>query len=582
MAATIPRSGLGIWTKTAPPGAVKCVYVGLQERFTPSFPAHFPSMPPPGTPRIYGPDGRPAALPRRDLARRTAPPAQTGFRRPQQWHSVVAGLTPGRLRAIYQAISTGAWCPDFFELAEEIEERDLHYRGVLQQRRLRSAGAPIDVAAASAAAADRALADEVRERVVQGPEWHGLLLSILDALGKGVSCVEIVWRYRGGRWEPGACHRIDPRWLVWDDADGETPLLMRDRGDAPAGARRGLADPAAGAFRARADPLAPGKFIYHAHRSKSGLPTRGGLAFSVATMYLLKSVAVRDWWAFAELYGVPVRVGKYGPTATEADVRTLVDALAALAADAGAAIPESMSIDVLSAAGGGEGGSRGLFGAQADWCDAQVSKAVVGQTMTADDGSSRAQAEVHADVRDDLVRDDVRQVCETLSRTLVRWYCELNHRVRPAGWPRLVLPPPPADLDVPAIVSAVSAGLRVPAAWLRERLGIPEPKAGEEVLTGMPAGADPAGADGPATHADRRAGLVLAAAEEAADRGLDGLLEPLRQALAGAETPAAFVAAAEAAGAPPALAADVARQAFEARVDAEVDGDAGGAGDGEG
>ena len=80
---------------------------------------------------------------------------RTGFRRAQQWRSVVATLTPERLRAIYWALANGSWCPDYFELAEEIEERDLHYRGVLQQRRLRGAGAPIDVVPASDAAADR-------------------------------------------------------------------------------------------------------------------------------------------------------------------------------------------------------------------------------------------------------------------------------------------------------------------------------------------------------------------------------------------------------------------------------------------
>ena len=39
--------------------------------------------------------------------------------------------------------------------------------------------------------------------------------------------------------------------------------------------------------------------------------------------------------------------------------------------------------------------------------------------MTADAGSSRSQAEVHLAVREDLVRDDVRQLAATLSETLV-------------------------------------------------------------------------------------------------------------------------------------------------------------------
>ena len=539
-------------------------------------------MPPATAPRIYGPDGRLVATTQRDLVRRLAAPVRTGFRRAQQWQSVVATLTPERLRAIYWALANGNWCPDYFELAEEIEERDLHYRGVLQQRRLRSAGAPIDVVAASEASADQRLADEVRERVLQGRGWHGMLLELLDAIGKGVSCLEIVWRQHGGRWEPAEYHRIDPRWLVWDDADGETPLLIRERGDMPAaGSRlRGTGPARAGAFRTRADPLEPGKFIYHVHRAKSGVPTRGGLAFSVATMYLLKSVAVRDWWAYGELYGIPVRIGKYGQNATDEDIRTLLDALAALAADAGAAIPDSMTIETpmpSTSGGGGGSGSRGLFRDQADWCNGEVSKAVVGQTMTADDGSSRAQAEVHADVRDDLVRDDVRQVCETLSETVVRWYCELNHGMRPAGWPRVELPQPPEALDVPAIVSTAKAGLKIPAGWLRERLGIPDPREGEEVLSGTPVGGsgDDDGGDEPGGQMNA-AGPTLNAALDAVSAAADWgelageLVEPLRRALASADTAEGFAAAAAEIGAPEGLAEDLARQAFRARVDGEV------------
>ena len=546
-------------------------------------------MPP--APRIYGPDGRPVATTQRDLVRRQAAPVRTGFRRAQQWQSVVATLDPARLRAIYWAIANGSWCPDYFELAEEIEERDLHYRGVLQQRRLRGAGAPVDVVPASDAAADRRLADEVRERVMQGPGWHGMLLDLLDALGKGVSCLEIVWRYAGGRWEPAGYHRIDPRWLVWDDADGETPLLIREWRDKPPPGRMAGAAMAAsrpGVFRTRADPLPPGKFIYHAHQAKSGLATRGGLAFSVATMYLLKSVAVRDWWAFGELYGIPTRIGKYGQTATDEDIRTLSDAVSALAADAGAVIPDSMTIDVEASAtsGGGGSGSLGLFRGQAEWCNRETSKAVVGQTMTADDGSSRSQAEVHADVREDLVRDDMRQVCGTLSQTVVKWYCELNHGMRPAGWPRIELPQPPEELDVAAIVSATKAGLRVPAAWLRERLGIPDPREGEEVLSGMPIGgavepgdddadgdAGDVGDDGREMNARRPAlNAALEAVAEAADWGeiAGEVAAPLRRALRNAGTAEEFLAAGAAAGAPELLTEDLARQAFPARVDGEA------------
>ena len=143
--------------------------------------------------------------------------------------------------------------------------------------------------------------------------------------------------------------------------------------------------------------------------------------------------------------------------------------------------------------------------------------------MTADDGSSRAQAEVHADVRDDLVRDDTRQVCDTLSRTVVRWYCELNHTPRPGGWPRVELPLPPDELDVAAIVSAAKAGLKVPAAWMRERLGIPDPQEGEEVLSGIPVGGS--GGAGGGGGDDEPGGSEMNAADPSLNAALDAVVD---------------------------------------------------------
>ena len=524
---------------------------------------------------LYGPDGRPLPPPpARELTRRAAQPTHTGWRRAQQWRSVVTTLEPARLRNIYHALAQGTWTPDFFELAEEIEERDLHYRGVLQQRKLKAAGAALEVVAASDDDTDQEIAADVREQVAQGPGFHGLLIELLDALGKGVACVEIVWRRDGSRrWLPAHYHRVDPRWLVFRDDDGETPLLMRDR-ISDAGEARPASATAAGygwsGWTLPADGLTPGKFLYHRHKAKSGLATRGGLAYSVATMYLLKSTAVRDWWAYGELFGLPTRIGKYGQTATDDDIRILEDAIAALASDAGCVIPESMDIALeMPTSGGGSAGPL-LFAGQAKWCDEQVSKAVVGQTMTTDDGSSKSQAEVHADVRDDLVRDDVRQLCETVTDDLVGWYCRLNHPPRPAGWPRVELPPPAEEIDLERLLKAADHGLRIPEAWLYDRLGVPMPEGDEPVLAGRPAGR-PEPAQPPELHAGDPA--MAAAERELAEMTRTGAVTEelagiVRAALKGADDANSFLDAAVDAGVPEELAEDLALRRFMTRVDA--------------
>jgi phage gp29-like protein len=46
--------------------------------------------------------------------------------------------------------------------------------------------------------------------------------------------------------------------------------------------------------------------------------------------------------------------------------------------------------------------------------------------MTTDNGSSRSQAEVHKDVRDEVVQGDADLICGSFNRTVVQWWTELN------------------------------------------------------------------------------------------------------------------------------------------------------------
>jgi len=49
---------------------------------------------------------------------------------------------------------------------------------------------------------------------------------------------------------------------------------------------------------------------------KSGLPIRGGVARLVAVSIMCKVFGLKDWMRFAELFGMPLRISRYGPGAT--------------------------------------------------------------------------------------------------------------------------------------------------------------------------------------------------------------------------------------------------------------------------
>ncbi|MCP4699306.1 MAG: DUF935 family protein, partial [Gammaproteobacteria bacterium] len=57
--------------------------------------------------------------------------------------------------------------------------------------------------------------------------------------------------------------------------------------------------------------------------------------------------------------------------------------------------------------------------------------------MTADDGSSQSQAQVHDGVRVDILRADAKSLSETLNRDLVQPFIDLNFGAQ-ENYPRIL------------------------------------------------------------------------------------------------------------------------------------------------
>lgn len=388
----------------------------------------------------------------------------TGIR--QVWHqSVASGLTPGRLASILQAAAEGT-AHDYLTLAEEMEERDLHYASVLGTRKLAIAGLAIRVEAASDDAEDVRRAEQLKE-IVDSPEFGELQADLTDAMGKGYAVSEIMWDRSGKTWNPSRFEPRDQRFFQFDRETGRE-LRLLDEADM----LNGVA-------------LAPYKFIVHLPRIRSGLPIRGGLARLAAVGYMCKAWTWKDWMGFADIFGMPMRVGRYGPGASKDDINTLMSAVANLGSDAAAVIPDSMKIDFTQAAN--VAGAGDFFKGLAEWWDKQVSKAVVGQTMSTDDGSSQAQATIHNEVRLDLLQADAKAESNTLNRYFVRPWCDLNFAPgRP--YPRLIIDVPQPDdtkLLITALEKLVPLGLKVEQSVIRDKLNIPAPAVGAELL-GIP------------------------------------------------------------------------------------------------
>ena len=279
-------------------------------------------------PPLYGPDGRP--LLRRGLLREHARLSLVSVRQPWMLDAIAPELTPARLAAVIRDADAGE-TREMYTLALEMEERAPRYGSVLGVRHRAALGVEPTVEAASDERADTELADEVRE-LARAPAFRRLLAQCLRGLGPGFSAVEILWDRSGPRRTPAGNAWRNPRWFRWGREDAHQLRLLSD--EAPA----------------EGEPLAYGKWVVHAPSLRPGIPARGGLARPVAALFCLASWGLADWAGWLEAYGRPIRLGKYGPSASEDDIAILHRAVAGIGSDAAATIPESMALELVESA----------------------------------------------------------------------------------------------------------------------------------------------------------------------------------------------------------------------------------------
>lgn len=433
------------------------------------------------------------------------------------------GLNPGRLASILREADQGQPIR-FLELAETIEERDPHLIGVLGTRRRSVSQLEITVEDAGTDSDAKKHGDMIRDWLKRD-ELTSELFDMLDAIHKGYSFTEIVWA-EGLQWWPERLEYRDPRWFDFERGDLRTPQLIGEGGER--------------------QPLPGGKFIYAPMAAKSGIPTRSGLARVLAWAWMFKAFSNRDWAIFTQTYGQPIRVGKYGPGASQDEKDTLFAAVANIAGDCAAIVPESMSIDFVQTSN--VGASSDLYEKRATFLDQQVSKAVLGQTATTDAVTGGlGSGKEHRQVQEDIERSDAKQLSAHLNRDLVRIWVALEFGPQ-EKYPRLRIGRP-EDKDVDLIARTVKAfGLPIKKTEAYALAGVSQPEDGDDVLIPHEAqppqqpgeqeppanrskGRPPAN-DNPAAEERRR--LALHAAEDADPGDAEALQEQVAiDALAG-------------------------------------------------
>ncbi len=419
--------------------------------------------------------------------------------------STFHGLDPARLFSILRAAEAGD-ARAYLELAEEMEEKYLHYAAQLATRKRAVCGLEWCVHPASERLKDRKIADFV-ESVV--PLLRAAAFDQLDALGKGYSVMEPIWDTSGSQWIPKEIAWRDPRWFKFDKLTGR---VLQLRGEAESFGE-GL-------------PLPAGRFIVTHFAAKSGLPIRGGLARAAVYAYLFHNFTLKDWVQFCEKFGKPLILGRYDGMPAPGDLDILYAAITGLGQDAAAMLPKTMDIEFPEVTGAR--GEAGLWQNLLDYLDKQVSKLILGQTLTADTGKngggSYALGAVHNEVRMDILHADAESLADTLNSQFIPVLVGLNF-AGVTDFPRLHLRvEEPEDLAALSgiVARAVQLGQPVGQAWFAEKFGIPLPAEGEATLTPGSTSTTPLPGTSP-TALHRAAHQAQGMASDTADRLLPQL-----------------------------------------------------------
>ncbi len=347
------------------------------------------------------------------------------------------------------------------EMFDRMIERDPHLQAVLQTRRLALTQSewsvqPVDETDTRAADA----AEYVTEQLAGLDDFEDDVHALLDAVPKGISCVEIIYN---PDWTLERLQEIPQKLLDWTEpelrvmADGTRPIEM-----------------------------VPNKFILHSPRIKPGSPLRRGLMRTLAVYWCISHFAMEDWAGYAEVFGSPIRVGKYPKSSLKQTRDILWEALQNIGTDAAGMIPDDMDIEFLEPTSRQIPGGVVPMATIIEHIERKMSISVLGQNLTTESqsGTGTLAGSAHERVRRDLTRADARQLATTLRRDLFRPLVGFKFGFdTPLPVLKWALDDPVDQTSRASVFkTAVEFGQPVSKAQVREELELWEPEDEDDVL----------------------------------------------------------------------------------------------------
>lgn len=246
-------------------------------------------------------------------------------------------------------------------------------------------------------------------------DLRNIISEMLDAPLLGFKPMEIYWKEENGYIVPGDIKGKPPHWFTFDSFN-----LLRFRSkDAPIGT------------------LVPQK-KFLLLQSEATYDNPYGEAVLTKCFYpvIFKKGGLKLWALFTEKYGMPYMHGKLLAGSTQGDIEDFMLKLTNLRQDGVIVTEEETEIDLKES---NRTSSADIYRGLLHFCNAEISKAILSQTLTTEQGDtgSYAMSQTHLQVRKDVVDND-KKLVEYAINKLIEWTIDLNF-ANPQDYPRFLL-----------------------------------------------------------------------------------------------------------------------------------------------
>lgn len=370
-----------------------------------------------------------------------------------------------------------------YDLYRDMEDKDAHLFAVLQTRKNGVLSRSRKIMAASDKPRDLKIADFVCKTIEKIPEWDSALLGLLDALGKGFSTLEVMWKIEDSAVKPDAL-KYRSQGIFQFDTNGKLELVpslfskfarrdIESKTQTPSYPSKSPTS----LKENRETSLPPRKFLIFRFGATPESPYGRGLLTKAYWYYWFKKNNLKFWILFNEKFGSPTIIGKYRLGAGEEERKRLHEVVASLQNDTGVTIPENVALEFLEAK---RTGAINTYRELADWCNDEMSKLVLGATLTTGEGrrsGSLALGKVHERVRSEYIESDARALMNVINSQLIRWIVDFNFGTDiPA--PRFVIDTTEDDgleQEIRIDQDLVKMGVPLPLSYFYERYKRPAP-----------------------------------------------------------------------------------------------------------